>query len=473
MIFFPIIISAAIISFLLYSSISNICKMYNVKMDRDPVKLVRHIEDINTNFYLQISNTITNIPKNMIDINYLKSIDKILEVNNSGILVILNNSELYTSENIKKLGINATNIKNEEVRVSNRDILAHQWLIKDKEFSFENNYGIVYIITDTKPIVSIVGKLIWLSILSILLSLFFADGILTYIVSKSILVPIDELKKASFKIKEGNLDFNINVETKDELGELCTAFEEMRCKLKESIDMQLQYENNRKVLISNISHDLKTPVTAVKGYIEGIMDGVADTPKKMERYTKTIYAKATAMDKLIDELFLFSKLDLNKLPFNFEKVDISNYLTDCAEELQFDLEKRGIKLCLSVEIKEQMIVLIDRERIKRVIINLVDNAVKYMDKENGIINIYLTENGNDALVQVQDNGKGISKESLPFIFDRFYRADSSRNSSTGGSGLGLAIAKMIIEEHGGTITAESKEDEGTTICFTLKRFKEN
>lgn len=473
MIIFPIVLSIIVINSLLYSSTRKVCKIYNFKMNSDPVTLVRFIVDMHVDSFSEVSNTIMNNPEKLKDVKYVKSIDKDLKENNSGIVVIINHSIIYTSDIIKKLGIDAKNIKNTEVKVKNRDILENQWLIKHESFSFQGNSGIVYLITDTKPIVSIVKELIVSSFLSILIILILTDGVLTFLVSKSILIPINELKKSSIKIKEGDLDFNVKVYSKDELGELCVAFEEMRFKLKESVDVKLQYENNRKELISNISHDLKTPVTAVKGYIEGIMDGVADTPEKMEKYTKTIYSKANAMDKLIDELFLFSKLDLNKLTFNFEKINLINYLEDCTEELKFDLEKNGIDLVFIIDIDEDedVITLVDRERLKRVIINLVDNAVKYMDKENGMIKIILKASDNNALVEIRDNGRGISKESLPFIFDRFYRTDFSRNSSTGGSGLGLAIAKKIIEEHGGNIMAESELNEGTAIIFTLKRFK--
>ena len=170
MIIFPIIISAITITFLLYSSINSICKIYNMKMERNPVKLVRFIVNMHTNSFSQISNIIENNPQNMRDINYLNNIDKILKSNNSGVIVIMNNSILYTSDIIKKLGINALNINDEEIKVHDHDILGNQWLIKHEDFSFgDNNSGTVYIITDTKPIVNIVEKFISLSILSVFL----------------------------------------------------------------------------------------------------------------------------------------------------------------------------------------------------------------------------------------------------------------------------------------------------------------
>ncbi|HEY8804731.1 MAG TPA: HAMP domain-containing sensor histidine kinase, partial [Clostridium sp.] len=307
-------------------------------------------------------------------------------------------------------------------------------------------------------------------IIVVILIMILINAILIYWVSKKIVKPLIALKNASTKIKEGYLDFEVKANTNDEIGELCKEFEGMRCRLKESVEVQLQYENNKRELISNISHDLKTPVTAIKGYVEGIKDGVADTPEKMNKYINTIYKKASDIDKLIDELFLFSKLDLNKLPFSFERVDIKSYLSDSIEELKFDLEKSNVEIHLIDEIEDQISIFADREKLRRVIINIVQNSVKYMDKESGEILITLKNLGDFVQFEFKDNGRGISQDALPFIFDRFYRADPSRNSRTGGSGLGLAIAKRIIVGHGGEIWTESTVGLGTSIFFIIKKY---
>jgi signal transduction histidine kinase len=301
----------------------------------------------------------------------------------------------------------------------------------------------------------------------ILLALIISNGLLTYFVSKSIIKPINELSEAAEQISKGNLDFQIEPTGKDELGKLAETFEQMRFKLKESAEMQRKYEENRKELIANISHDLKTPITSIKGYVEGIRDGVANTPEKMDRYIQTIYKKAVDMDHLIDELFLYSKLDLHRVPFEFEIVDLKSYLTDYIEELRFDVEKDGVVVTFHAE-KGAYQVLADREQLKRVITNVVQNSLKHMNKLEKHIHIHLLLENNNVIVQIKDNGIGIPEEDLPLIFDRFYRADPSRNTGTGGSGLGLAIVKRIIEEHGGDIWAESKLGEGTSIFFTIK-----
>jgi signal transduction histidine kinase len=246
----------------------------------------------------------------------------------------------------------------------------------------------------------------------------------------------------------------------------------MRIKLKNQIEVSMQYEKENKELISNISHDLKTPITAIKGYVEGIRDGVADTPEKMDKYIRTIYNKATDMDKLIDELFLYSKLDSNSMNYSFAKLNLNDYFEDCVDEISLDLESRGISLAYYNHVPEDTIIIADPEQLKRVINNIVGNSVKYMDTRPGRIGIFLKDEPEFVQIEIQDNGKGIAKTELQHIFDRCYRTDASRNSSKGGSGLGLSIAKKIIEEHGGKIWANSVEGEGTTMCFVLRKYKE-
>lgn len=281
--------------------------------------------------------------------------------------------------------------------------------------------------------------------------------------------PINKLRIATCKIKEGDLSYSLTSSSKDEIGLLCEDFEEMRLKLKELIETKLLYEQNSKELISNISHDLKTPITAIKGYTEGILDGVADTPEKQEKYLKTIYTKANDMAVLVDELSLFSKLDTDTIPYNFMRVNLHQYFTDCINELMLDLELRNIDIGYFNYANHDLTVTMDAEQMKRVINNIIGNSVKYMDKKRGIINIRIREKDDRVIIQVEDNGRGIKEKDQEKIFDRFYRADSSRNSSTGGSGLGLAIAKKIIEDHGGTIAVNSKEGMGTTIYLSLKK----
>mgnify|MGYP002538861341 CR=1 FL=1 len=289
---------------------------------------------------------------------------------------------------------------------------------------------------------------------------------------RSIAVPLVKLKKATKNIKEGNLDFVLEVEGNDEFSQLCQDFEEMRKRLKESTEEKILMDKENKELISNISHDLKTPITAVKGYVEGIMDGVADTPEKMDRYIRTIYNKANDMDRLINELTFYSKIDTNRIPYTFNKINVREYFDDCVEEVGLDLESKNIELSYFNSVESDVLVIADAEQLKRVINNIVGNSIKYMDKPKGYISIRVKDVGDFIQVEIEDNGRGIAAKDLPAIFDRFFRADASRNSSKGGSGIGLSIVRKIIEDHGGKIWANSKLGCGTVMYFVLRKYQE-
>lgn len=284
-------------------------------------------------------------------------------------------------------------------------------------------------------------------------------------------VPLNRLRNATHKIAEGNLNFTMEVSGDDEISDLCRDFEEMRKRLLESTEEKMEYDRESKELISNISHDLKTPLTAIKGYVEGIMDGVADTPEKMDRYIRTIYNKTTDMDRLINELTFYSKIDTNRIPYTFNKINVKSYFEDCVEEMGIELESRGFEFSYTNDVDADTEVIADAEQIKRVINNIISNSVKYMDKEHGCIALRVKDVGDFVQVEIEDNGRGIGAKELPNIFERFYRTDTSRNSA-GGSGIGLSIVKKIMEDHGGKIWASSTLGKGTVMYFVLRKYQE-
>ena len=284
-------------------------------------------------------------------------------------------------------------------------------------------------------------------------------------------VPLNKLRNATHKIAEGNLNFTMEVTGEDEISDLCRDFEEMRKRLLESTEQKLEYDQESKELISNISHDLKTPLTAIKGYVEGIMDGVADTPEKMDRYIRTIYNKTNDMDRLINELTFYSKIDANRIPYTFNKINVKSYFEDCVEEMGIELESKGFAFSYKNEVDDDVEVIADAEQIKRVINNIVSNSVKYMDKSDPRIDIRVKDVGDFVQIEIEDNGRGIGTKELPNIFERFYRADASRHSA-GGSGIGLSIVKKIIEDHGGKIWASSTVGKGTVMYFVLRKYQE-
>lgn len=334
----------------------------------------------------------------------------------------------------------------------------------------ESAYDITIADTESSQTsIQIMTKDLFFTALVILIFTSVSIGLWIY---RSVATPLVKLRKATQNIKEGNLDFVLEVDGTDEFAELCRDFEEMRRRLKESAEEKVLLDKENKELISNISHDLKTPITAVKGYVEGIMDGVADTPEKMDRYVRTIYNKTNEMDHLINELTFYSKIDTNRIPYTFSKLNVDDYFSDCAEEVGLELETRDIQLYYANYVEKDVLVIADGEQIRRVIHNIISNAIKYMDKPKGVIQIRVKDVGDFIQVEIEDNGKGIASKDLTYIFDRFYRTDVSRNSSKGGSGIGLSIVRKILEDHGGKVWATSREGIGTIMYFVLRKYQE-
>jgi histidine kinase len=410
-------------------------------------------------------------PDVLVQSAYLQSLSERLDELNTTLILRKEDSIIYSSgqDKLPKASVlpafgSLTTYNNiEELGNETYSIRQHDFFIPD------GSKATLFLIKDASPLVHLMRTFTPLMFAMLILALVFTNGLLTYYVSKSIIKPINNLKNAAEKIGQGHLDDALVIKGKDEISQLTSAFETMRQQLKSSTEIQQQYEHNRKELMAHISHDLKTPITAIKGYVEGIQDGVANTAEKQEKYLQTIYQKSVDLDRLIDELFLYSKLDLKKLPFNFEIVDLKNYLIDFVEELSFELENRNIRCEFHYDKDALYSVKADGEKLRRVFANIIENSLKYMDKERGQIVISLTRKHENIIVALSDNGSGISPEALPYVFEQFYRAEQSRNKQTGGSGLGLSIARMIMEEHKGSISAESKLGEGTTIRITFPK----
>lgn len=332
----------------------------------------------------------------------------------------------------------------------------------------------IYIITYMDDSFHRMKGIILQCVIAIVIILILTSAVLIRKIYNATIVPLNKLREATVNIKEGNLDFALEqpIDNGDVINGLFEDFEQMRRRLKENTDEKLKDDRENKELISNISHDLKTPITAIKGYAEGLVDGVAVTPQMQERYLKTIYNKSIEMDRLIDELTLYSKIDTNRIPYKFEKVSFAEFFNDCAESLQMELEAKNISFEYHNLTDGESTIIADVEQMSRVVNNIISNSVKYMNTNQGKIVMTLRDEGDFVRVELADNGQGISKNDLPHIFDRFYRSDEARNSATGGSGIGLAIVKKIVEDHGGRIWAESREGKGTRMCVVIRKYLE-
>ncbi|MBQ8547660.1 MAG: HAMP domain-containing histidine kinase [Lachnospiraceae bacterium] len=417
-------------------------------------------------------------PDALLDTEYLTSINESLEkrqaflvVQKGDSLVYCGNDVLYemVRDSLPEYGSYDTDVDG-GLYVNGRI----PYLVKQQDFLFSDEEpGSFYIVSDVNRLMPQTKNSLIQAIGSVVI-VFLVTGIFLIIwMYAGIMKPINKLKQATRRVKEGDLDFRLEKTGEDEIGELSADFEEMRAHLKTEIDTRIQYEEDLRTLIGNISHDLKTPLTTIKGYAEGMMDGVADTPEKQEKYLRTIRSKAEDMTRMVEELALYTRIDCKSYPYHFEKVRLKEFFADCIEEDEPELEQRNIKISLADRLSEDDEVYADREQLKRITMNIIGNAVKYLSKDSGEITITLIDELSYIRTEISDTGAGIPKKDLPHIFERFYRGDTSRNTGKGGSGLGLAIVKQIVEDHGGTISAKSAEGEGTTISFTLLKVRKN
>lgn len=409
-----------------------------------------------------------------LNIEYLDQINKEIEETGSYIILRKDDSVFYAGNQeaaewifnrLPEYGVESSS-KNMGFYYSDM-----QKLVKQIDFQFPDlSQGSIFIVTKVSSLIS--KTLIFDLFISIVIILLATSIMLTRWIHKGVFAPIKELNIAMHHIAEGNLDYALDRYEKGEIGELYCSYEGMRLKLKESTEeLNFNQKQNRE-FVSNISHDLKTPITSIKGYVEGIMDGVADTPEKMDKYIRTIYNKANDMTRLINELTYYSGIDSNRIPYNFHSICVAEYFNDCVEDVGLDLESFNIKLNYTNLIDTDVKIIADPEQLKKVINNIIGNSIKYMDKPQGMIDIRIMDEIDAIKVEIEDNGKGIAAKDLSKIFERFYRTDASRNSEQGGSGIGLSIVKKIIEDHGGYIWATSKLNEGCCIHFVIRKYKE-
>ncbi len=415
-------------------------------------------------------------PEKLTDADFIKELNKKIDFFRGGLVVKSNDKYINYSDlphedwfydSLIKTDLNTGNSESDKHMISH---IEDKYIYFDYTFIDQGKEIIYFFVADVSEFKTAgdkAGRGFFIIIFIILLIIVTP---LLIILSRDIIAPIRRLEEGVQNIKDGNLDFELVTKKRNEIGKVILSFEKMRMELKKSIDKQVLYEENRRELISSISHDLKTPITSIKGYVEGIMDGVANSPDKMEKYLKVIYQKSVDMDRLIDDLFLFSKLDLNKVPLEREEIMVVPFILQIIEELKMECDSSNFLITVHKnQLMEETTLLIDQQKMKRVFLNIIQNSMKYMDKEDKKIDININNSGKFVQFVIADNGRGIKDENLPFVFEKFYREDQSRNTNTGGTGLGLAIAKQIVEMHEGKIFATSKVGVGTKVIIEIKK----
>lgn len=314
----------------------------------------------------------------------------------------------------------------------------------------------------------LVKNIIAILCMIIIIAVIVTNRFLTKFIFKKIETPLDILTDGVHQIRDGNLDFHIEYNENDEFKSVCNDFNDMAVRLKESVEITQKNEQNRKELIAGISHDLRTPLTSIKAYIEGLLEGVASTPQMQQKYMKTILAKANDIDRMVDKLFLFSKLDLGDCPFYPEKLNIRQEIKSLIASNEKEYCEKGMQI-LCNDIPQDMEVYADPVQLRSAITNILENSLKYKDCEKVTVKIFCENYAEYANIIIEDNGPGVPAEALPKLFDVFYRSDPSRNNPNKGSGLGLAITAKILERFGGSIHAENLQSKGLRIVMTIPK----
>ena len=478
----PIILSATIFYFFTNYKVNSIGQRYGIENPTfssvyNNVELIsRQIQEA----YEKVRSDLRAEPRRFEDLSYLRELNGNME-DNASFVAVRKGEEIYFngSENISDANLLAMLPPASPPEIyyepdgGNYVQAGGRSMFKQIDVTFrDGTEGALFLISPTDRILPEIREWATQMVILVVALLIVTCVGMGYWLYRSIVRPLGELKQAAQNVRDGNLDFQVQASGVQELNDLCNDFEEMRVRLKESAEEKVVFDSQHKELISNISHDLKTPLTSIRGYVEGISDGVANTPEKLDRYMQTISGKVGEMTRLLDELTLYSQIDTNKMPYVFVRANASECFESCVRDLRIDLEEQGIRLDVSNYLEEGTQIIVDAEQFRRVVSNIISNSVKYMDKTAGRIEMRLRDAGDFVQVEIEDNGRGIAREELPRIFDRFYRTDASRNTRQGGSGIGLSIVRKIIEDHGGRVWASSEEGEGTTIYFTLRKFRE-
>lgn len=307
-------------------------------------------------------------------------------------------------------------------------------------------------------------------VMVIVLLFVIAIAVISSITAKTIVEPVKKIAKGADEIAKGNLDYSIDYESTNELGQTVNSFNDMRLRLKESIEKQTKATQERQVLVAGIAHDLRTPLTSAKGYAEGILDGIADTPEKRDSYIKTVLQSINDTEKILDDLLTVSKLELKGYELNRVDVNAKEFFDDGAQDIEKSLKSHNFDFKYQCTCDENSVISIDPDRFERVISNIISNSIKYAkDGVKGCVAFSVNDYERSVIIEISDNGIGVDKESLPKIFDTMYRADPARTRVSKGSGLGLSICKQIVELHGGSIWAGSKMNEGLSIFISMPK----
>lgn len=291
-------------------------------------------------------------------------------------------------------------------------------------------------------------------------------GLSRFIVRR-ILAPLHELERGAQAVQQGNLSVRLTHQGQDEFTPAISAFNLMTDKLSDLLRAREEDEEKRKELIASISHDIRTPLTSIRAYVEGLLDHVADTPEKEERYLRVIEKKSEVLERLIEQLLLLTKMDLGERALPQKRIDLSRLTQDFIDENRFLWKKQGADFQIE---KEEGVEMAGNELLlERILENLITNSIRYKKEERVKIDVRVESRGDRVLLTVTDNGSGVPEEALPRLTEAFYRTDKARSHTDKGSGLGLAIVYRAVRLMHGSLSMENRKPHGLSVQISFPK----
>lgn len=291
--------------------------------------------------------------------------------------------------------------------------------------------------------------------------LFLVNGLITWLAAGKIAGPLRRLEEAAARIGAGDLDKPAEPTGDKEIREVFAAFETMRKELKASLEKQLALERNRRELVAALSHDLRTPITAIRGYVEGLRDGIPKDEEARRRYLAVVDEKARLLDRLIGDLFLFSRMELQGFCLEREKVDLAGFVAAAVEEI--GEEHPWLRIVWTR--RDAGAASVDRDHLRRAVRNICENSLRH--GKAGTLELSVEASPDVLRIRIADDGGGIAPGEEDLVFAGLYRGDGSRNQRDGGSGLGLAVVRQVLEAHGGRAWAERLSPRGLAVILEL------
>ncbi|MDR7000066.1 HAMP domain-containing sensor histidine kinase [Neobacillus niacini] len=378
-------------------------------------------------------------------------------------MIIIHSSKWESPQWQKKLQsqLLKENIHAEILSPSNRPIFksriwrSNPWISNQQFTVIENGkvVGTVRLYSQTKS--DIFARI--LAVTTMILAIFFVG----YKMQRYIVKPLEAMSGTARQIAEGDLDLNLPVSRVTEIAQVRSGFEVMVAGLREAFEKQAKLEEERRFFIGAIAHDLRTPLFALRGYLDGLEQGIAASPEKIAKYVSVCKDKSNQLERLVADLFAFTKLEYMEQTLHREKIDIEPILKSSIESLKPLADDKGVSVETEFPANDCEMTG-DSHLLERAINNLLDNALRHTPNSSKIFVNWYKEPGK-VTITVRDLGPGFSQDDLKHVFEPLYRGEVSRNRATGGAGLGLTIARRIFKAHGGELSAANHPDGGAVL----------